>query len=201
MKSITKKTLAATAVVGAAAAPTALGQVVVNQSLTPLTNYYIDLDNLSPSGFSTNATGYDIRIYFADGRAGGDGKAMFYSNSPTYVSEKRYVLNETFTPGGFSYGDNKTEDYYGVGPWAGATGTGGYIGFKRGGNFGWINLDYNPGSNSTGNISVVSYDWDSGGGITQAGVSAVPEPAATAAIAALLAGGAAFFNRRRRKAA
>ena len=56
-------------------------------------------------------------------------------------------------------------------------------------------------SGGGGNISVVSYDWDSGGGITQAGVSVVPEPAATAAIAALLAGGAAFFNRRRRKAA
>ena len=87
MKSITKKTLAATAVVGAAAAPAALGQVVVNQSLTHGTNYYIDLDNLSPSGFSTNATGYDIRIWFADGsEQGRHGKAMFYSNSPTYVS-------------------------------------------------------------------------------------------------------------------
>ena len=136
------------------------------------------------------------------GPAVAHGKAAFSSNSPTYVSEKRFVLNETLAGGGFSYGNNETENDSGVGPWAGATGTGGYIGFKRGGNFGWINLDYNPGSNGVvGNISVVSYDWDSGGGITQAGVSvaAVPEPAATAAIAALLAGGAAFFQRRRRK--
>jgi len=205
MKSITKKTLAATAVVGAAAAPTALGQVVVNQSLTAGTNYYIDLDNLSPSGFSTNSTGYDIRIQYASGGDSYRGKARIRGSGEvgryTYVSENRYVLNETLDVTG-SYGSwRDTEDYLSdLGPWAGTTGTGGYIGFKREGNFGWINLDYNPSNgNGGGNISVVSYDWDSGGGITQAGVSAVPEPAATAAIAALLAGGAAFFNRRRRK--
>ena len=209
MKSITKKTLAATAVVGAAAAPTALGQVVVNQSLTPGTNYYIDLDNLSPSGFveGGDGDGYDIRITFQKGGGGYHGKAEIKGNDSggysnyTFVGNEAFILNETIT-GSFSYGSAMdTENQSGVGPWASVTGANNYLGFTRGGNFGWINLDYNPGSNSTGNISVVSYDWDSGGGITQAGVSAVPEPAATAAIAALLAGGAAFFNRRRRKAA
>ena len=205
MKSITKKTLAATAVVGAAAAPTALGQVVVNQSLTASRNYYIDLDNLSPSGFSTNSTGYDIRITFQKGGGGNHGKAEIkgYEGGilPTYVGNAAFILNETIT-GSFFYGVALNTEYYsGVGPWASVTGANNYLGFTRGGNAGWINLDYNPGSNGVGNISVVSYDWDSGGGITQAGVSAVPEPAATAAIAALLAGGAAFFNRRRRKAA
>ena len=207
MKSITKKTLAATAVIGAAAAPTALGQVVVNQSLTARTNYYIDLDDLSTSGFSTSSSGYDIRIEYASGGASYRGKARILGSGEvgryTYVSENRYVLNETLDVTG-SYGSwRDTEDYASdSGPWAGTTGTGGYIGFKREGSFGWINLDYNPSNgNGGGNISVVSYDWDSGGGITQAGVSvaAVPEPAATAAIAALLAGGAAFFQRRRRK--
>jgi len=211
MKSITKKTLAATAVVGAAAAPTALGQVVVNQSLTGSTEYYIDLDNLSPSGFSTNSTGYDIKLVYQEG--GGGPKSDYqgyvsiwgndsggYSNY-TFVGNEAFILNETIT-GSFRYGDNEdTENRDGVGPWALVTGANNYLGFTRGGNAGWINLDYNPNTSGTGNISVVSYDWDSGGGITQAGVSAVPEPAATAAIAALLAGGAAFFNRRRRKAA
>ena len=208
MKSITKKTLAATAVVGAAAAPTALGQVVVNQSLTGSTEYYIDLDDLSPSGFSTNSTGYDIRINFENGGYGSShGKAEIRGNDSggysnyTFVGNEAFILNETIT-GSFRYGSNLvTENYYGVGPWALVTGANNYLGFTRGGNAGWINLDYNPNTSGTGNISVVSYDWDSGGGITQAGVSAVPEPAATAAIAALLAGGAAFFNRRRRKAA
>ena len=208
MKSITKKTLAATAVVGAAAAPTALGQVVVNQSLTPLTNYYIDLDNLSPSGFSTNSTGYDIRISYQRGGHGSyHGKAEIRGNDSggysnyTFVGNEAFILNETIT-GSFSYGSAMdTENQSGVGPWASVTGANNYLGFTRGGNAGWINLDYDPGTAGIGNISVVSYDWDSGGGITQAGVSAVPEPAATAAIAALLAGGAAFFNRRRRKAA
>ena len=204
MKSITKKTLAATAVVGAAAAPTALGQVVVNQSLTPLTNYYIDLDDLSPSGFSTNSTGYDIRISFQNGGGGYHGKAEikgYAGGTTTYVGNEAFILNETIT-GSFRYGAAfDTESPGGVGPWASVTGANNYLGFTRGGNAGWINLDYNPGTAGIGNISVVSYDWDSGGGITQAGVSAVPEPAATAAIAALLAGGAAFFNRRRRKAA
>ena len=206
MKSITKKTLAATAVVGAAAAPTALGQVVVNQSLTPLTNYYIDLDDLSPSGFSEgDATGYDIRISFQRGGFSKHGKAeiLGYAGcTPTSVGNEAFILNETITTGSFRSGaamDTERED--GVGPWGLVTGANNYLGFTRGGSAGWINLDYNPGTAGIGNISVVSYDWDSGGGITQAGVSAVPEPAATAAIAALLAGGAAFFNRRRRKAA
>jgi hypothetical protein len=208
MKSITKKTLAATAVVGAAAAPTALGQVVVNQSLTPATNYYIDLDNLSPSGFSQNATGYDIKLVYTEGRYGSkSGYVSIWGNDSggysnfTSVGNEAFVLNETIN-GSFIYGDNKnTENQNGIGPWALVTGANNYLGFTRGGNAGWINLDYNPNTSGTGNISVVSYDWDSGGGITQAGVSVVPEPAATAAIAALLAGGAAFFNRRRRKAA
>ena len=206
MKSITKKTLAATAVVGAAAAPTALGQVVVNQSLTPGTNYYIDLDNLSPSGFveAGDGDGYDIRITFKRGAFGYHGKAEIKGygyGTPTYVGNEAFILNETIT-GSFSYGSAMdTENQSGVGPWASVTGANNYLGFTRGGNAGWINLDYDPGTAGIGNISVVSYDWDSGGGITQAGVSAVPEPAATAAIAALLAGGAAFFNRRRRKAA
>ena len=205
MKSITKKTLAATAVVGAAAAPTALGQVVVNQSLTSGTFYYIDLDNLSPSGFSTNSTGYDIRIKYRKGSSGyyhGKAEILGYGGgTPTYVGNEAFILNETIT-GSFISGDNKnTDNQNGGGPWALVTGANNYLGFTRGGNAGWIKLDYNPNTSGTGNISVVSYDWDSGGGITQAGVSAVPEPAATAAIAALLAGGAAFFNRRRRKAA
>jgi len=205
MKSITKKTLAATAVVGAAAAPTALGQVVVNQSLTSGTFYYIDLDNLSPSGFSTNSTGYDIRINFRKGSSEYyHGKAEirgYGGGTPTYVGNEAFILNETIT-GSFRYGPTlRTENEFGDGPWALVTGANNYLGFTRGGNAGWIKLDYNPNTSGTGNISVVSYDWDSGGGITQAGVSAVPEPAATAAIAALLAGGAAFFNRRRRKAA
>ena len=205
MKSITKKTLAATAVVGAAAAPTALGQVVVNQSLTPGTNYYIDLDNLSPSGFVEGGDGdrYDIRITFQKGGGGYHGKAEIKGygyGTPTYVGNEAFILTETITTLSFRYGVAlNTEDFSGGGPWASVTGANNYLGFTRGGNFGWINLDYNPGSNGVGNISVVSYDWDSGGGITQAGVSAVPEPAATAAIAALLAGGAAFFQRRRRK--
>jgi hypothetical protein len=209
MKSITKKTLAATAVVGAAAAPTALGQVVVNQSLTPATNYYIDLDDLSPSGFSTNATGYDIRLAYQQGGGGFksdfQGYVTIYGNDSggysnyTLVGNEAFILNETIT-GSFYYGDGvNTENQNGIGPWALVTGANNYLGFTRGGNAGWINLDYNPNTSGTGNISVVSYDWDSGGGITQAGVSAVPEPAATAAIAALLAGGAAFFQRRRRK--
>jgi len=206
MKSITKKTLAATAVVGAAAAPTALGQVVVNQSLTSGTFYYIDLDDLSPSGFSTNATGYDIKLFYEAGRNGSKSGYVSitgndsggYSNF-TSVGNEAFVLNETIN-GSFIYGDNKnTENQNGIGPWALVTGANNYLGFTRGGNAGWINLDYNPNTSGTGNISVVSYDWDSGGGITQAGVSVVPEPAATAAIAALLAGGAAFFQRRRRK--
>ena len=212
MKSITKKTLAATAVVGAAAAPTALGQVVVNQSLTHGTNYYIDLDDLSPSGFFSNfderpSSDYDIRITFQNGGGSNHGKAEIKGNDSggysnyTFVGNEAFILNETIT-GSFRYGTAMdTENQAGVGPWASVTGANNYLGFTRGGNAGWINLDYNPGSNGIGNISVVSYDWDSGGGITQAGVSAVPEPAATAAIAALLAGGAAFLNRRRRKAA
>ena len=209
MKSITKKTLAATAVVGAAAAPTALGQVVVNQSLTPGTNYYIDLDNLSPSGFVEGGDGdrYDIRITFQNGGGSNHGKAEIKGNDSggysnyTFVGNEAFILNETITGSFFNGVELSTEYYSGVGPWASVTGANNYLGFTRGGNAGWINLDYNPGTAGTGNISVVSYDWDSGGGITQAGVSAVPEPAATAAIAALLAGGAAFFNRRRRKAA
>ena len=95
MKSITKKTLAATAVVGAAAAPTALGQVVVNQSLTPLTNYYIDLDDLSPSGFSEgDATGYDIRISFQRGGFSKHGKAeiLGYAGGTPLLSVMRHLF-------------------------------------------------------------------------------------------------------------
>jgi len=208
MKLFQKKTLLATAAVGAAVAPAALGQVVVNQSLSNYTSYYIDLDTMA---FSESGTGKDLRIQFREGygsRYHGKAFLQVYSGTSLFGpagGADRFTLNQALSGNANTY-SGKTEGAYGTGygNWGGTSGSLGYVGFARDGNMGWIHLDYNPSSGGGGgSISVISYDWDSNGGITQAGVSAaaVPEPASTAAIAALLAGGAVFFHRRRRKVA
>ncbi len=187
-----------------ASVPVAFGQVAINQILPSTTTYYLDIDDGSfLPGDSTDA---EISIRFRSGGSSADhGKAEI---SGTLSSSTSILLSGSYVAY-FGFGDtlsgvssnpgsaHDTESNIGGGAWSAVSGTG-YVGFSRGGNLGWIELNYNPSTGGSGSIEVVSFAWDGASGITLAGVP-VPEPAAAGAIMSLLAGSAAAFGRRRRR--